>query len=335
MTKSDTILPECYRLNSENFDFWYRRIRDLLRMKNLMVYIESDYLSEVRGKVQDGIMSNDDLQKAIKDQANADFIIINNLSVEAFEMVKDLETPFETFKILKQEYDKNETKDVQQWLEKLRNLKARNPRECDAVLRKIKEIFNILEKKGYAICNMEKLRFIYYAMPPIIQSDIKFKGDENVDETFKTVSAYAAMREYYLTGKNTTITIENKSRQKPEMMDIDYVSETKVPNQNQEISYMKKGNTFNGNSYYCLICNEKGHDLHHCKFNLRNPNRNNDNYKKRHSRKGKNTHHDNNKKKNRKYIGNFEHENDSSSEDIPFNDITPTLKAEIDNIEIF
>jgi len=174
MSKSDITLPENDRLISKNFEFWYRKIRNMLQARCLMKFIESDYLANAK---KNNSLSSNDLEKATKEQTLADSIIVNNLSSEALEMVNDLDIPFEIFKVLKQEYNKNETKDAQQWNEKLKKLKAKNPSECSAVLRKIKELFRILDKKGYKTGQLEKLRFIYFAMSPVIQNDLKFREE--------------------------------------------------------------------------------------------------------------------------------------------------------------
>jgi len=146
----------------------------MLQARGLMKFIESDYLANAK---KNNSLSSNDLEKATKEQTLADSIIVNNLSSEALEMVNDLDIPFEIFKVLKQEYNKNETKDAQQWNEKLKKLKAKNPSECSAVLRKIKELFRILDKKGYKTGQLEKLRFIYFAMSPVIQNDLKFREE--------------------------------------------------------------------------------------------------------------------------------------------------------------
>ncbi|OUM70688.1 hypothetical protein PIROE2DRAFT_1239 [Piromyces sp. E2] len=158
-------------------------------------------------------------------------------------MVNDLDTPFEVFKVLKQEYDKNETKDAQQWIEKLKKLKAKNPSECSDVLRKIKEIFKILDKKGYKTGHLEKLRFIHFAMLTIIQSVLKFRGNETLDDAIEMANNFTTVREYYAKGKG--IVFEKKEKPNPDMMDIDYIGKSENNSYNKEISFMNNNKTSN------------------------------------------------------------------------------------------
>ncbi|KAG4096873.1 hypothetical protein H8356DRAFT_942269, partial [Neocallimastix lanati (nom. inval.)] len=78
ISKSDITLPENDRLNSKNFEFWYRKIRNMLQARGLMKFIESDYL--VNAKKNNSLSSND-LEKATKEQALADSIIENNFII--------------------------------------------------------------------------------------------------------------------------------------------------------------------------------------------------------------------------------------------------------------
>ncbi|KAG4101387.1 hypothetical protein H8356DRAFT_1383342 [Neocallimastix lanati (nom. inval.)] len=280
----------------------------MLQARGLMKFIESDYLANAK---KNNSLSSNDLEKATKEQTLADSIIVNNLSSEALEMVNDLDIPFEIFKVLKQEYNKNETKDAQQWNEKLKKLKAKNPSECSAVLRKIKELFRILDKKGYKTGQLEKLRFIYFAMSPVIQNDLKFREE----------------MKHLMQLKCKGIIFEEKEKSKPDMMDVDYVGKPEFNSNNKEISYINN-KISNFKSNYCHICKEYGHDVSICNYNLKNPKRNKNINKNKGFTKSKKKQF-NNKNRNRKYIGNLEYESDSSNDDISFNNIKPMFEKGI------
>jgi len=80
MSKIYIALPKNDRLDSKNFEFWYRNIRNILQARGLMKFIESDYLIECIDK---STLTNDKLEKATKEQVLTDSIIVNNLSPEA------------------------------------------------------------------------------------------------------------------------------------------------------------------------------------------------------------------------------------------------------------
>ena len=292
------ILPEDYHLNGSNYNMWYKKIYNLLRAKDLLNYIQNDYLKAVEENVKNGTMTNDDLRIANKNQGVAMTIIINNISDDVYNLIEDLDTPFEVMNAIKEEYDDEKSEDTERLIRKLYTLKARKLNQVASVLRKIKDVLTTLEKKNYTIGNMEKIRLVYYALPSELQDLKMFTGNESLDEAITKINNSVTLREFVNRGNTISCAEntkgkgkekENEKLSKSDLMDIDFLSTPK-----------REDN-------YCYICNMKGHTTKRCRYNSKEKYHKR-NYKSngKNGKNGKNRKYKNKNYYNKRNVGNIE-----------------------------
>jgi len=277
---------------------WYKKIYNLLRAKDLLNYIQNDYLKAVEENVKNGTMTTDDLRIANKNQGVAMTIIINNISDDVYNLIEDLDTPFEVMNAIKEEYDDEKSEDTERLIKKLYTLKAKKLNQVASVLRKIKDVLTTLEKKNYTIGNMEKIRLVYYALPSELQDLKMFTGNESLDEAITKINNSVTLREFVNRGNTISCAEntkgkgkekENEKLSKSDLMDIDFLSTPK-----------REDN-------YCYICNMKGHTTKRCRYNSKEKYHKR-NYKSngKNGKNGKNRKYKNKNYYNKRNVGNIE-----------------------------
>jgi len=161
---------------------------------------------------------------------------------------------------IKEYYDKERSKDISHYLRKLQSLKSKSIDESSEILREITEIFEILHDKNYKLGTMEKMKYIYYALPNEVRCRLKLNSKTEIDVFINDVKEQINVLQYFL-GKGPGK--ENNSTKIEDLMDIDYV--TKIKSHGP----FSKENKIKREDNHCYICEMKGHTTDKCKLNLK------------------------------------------------------------------
>jgi len=133
MTKEFILNKEQF-LNGSNFDPWFGKIKTALETRKLLKNLNIDVIPNDVEK----------LKKVEKKNSKAKSLIINNITDDVYEHVKNLEYSFEVISKLKSLYKKDKSVTLQEWMDKLQKLKANKLNEIVSTLFKIREIFKDL-----------------------------------------------------------------------------------------------------------------------------------------------------------------------------------------------
>jgi len=264
--------PVKFFLDRNNYDLWFRMIKTVLNKYGLNKFIESDYLTSVKRDVKAKTKSEDELEKAFKEENFAIEIILSSVTDKPLNIIKDIETPYEMMQKLKKEYDRKSSNDTQHYVNKLKTLKSKSIKDCHDTIMEMMRIFEILEKKKYFISDLEKIKFIYKAIPKTVKSLVIATDYDKVEEYVKKINKSLTVYNY-LEDLDINEEKETSKNDEEDKMDIDYVSAQKKT------------------SKYCHICERKGHLTKECRYNLKrkfsNKNKNKNNDKKYYKNKGK------------------------------------------------
>jgi len=240
-------------------------------------------------------------------------IITNNVSYEVFKKIHRLDTAFKIMTLIKTDYDKEESKDISYYIQKLRALKSRNLNDCMDTLREIERLFKILDDKDYKLGDIGKAKKVYHSLPKEVQTRITFKEELKPDDLIKEAKNIVTSLQI-LSGYKKTEN-EAKPSDNEDYMDIDYVATPK-----------KKDN-------YCYIYEMDGHSTKECRYNIKDKRtKDNGSYKRNDYRRRRRC----NKKFNKKYIGNVEMSNEYNkhkNEHLAMDEKEQLITKQIDSIE--
>ena len=191
-------------------------------------------------------------------------------------------TPREIIEYLEGEYKLNEN-DMTQWMNKLREVKAKKEEDIPFTLKRLFKLFKGMESSGNNISEKEKVKYILKSLPTSYKKKITLNGNENAENLRTTI----------VNDINTWIYVDDVTQNgndSDDPMDIDYAGKLghkdrkNLKNKNNNKNFPKKGNPskqnnkdkFNSNKYsnnnkFCEICEKGGHSTKECRYNPRNP----------------------------------------------------------------
>jgi len=249
-------------LNGNNFAPWYGRIKSALENRNLQKYIDVDIFTKLKEENLSKREYNIKLKRAIKKNSKAKSIIINNVTDQVYEFIKNMDSAHLIMKKLETLYKKDKAVTLQGWMDKINELKANKLNEIVGTLYKIMEIFKMMEGTASHIGESEKVKILYNSLPLyaklFIHPTAKYTAKQFYDEvneivTFKVYAGDTPLFEDAISNMNnhSDNAIEHKK-------DIFYIEKNKN-NKRRKIR----------NQEYCHICTRKGHSTLNCRFNGR------------------------------------------------------------------
>ena len=140
MTKEFILNKEQF-LNGSNFDPWFGKIKTALETRKLLKNLNIHVIASIKENIPNDV---EKLKKVEKKNSKTKSLIINNITDDVYEHVKNLEYSFEVMSKLKSLYKKDKSVTLQEWMDKLQKLKANKLNEIVSTLFKIREIFKDL-----------------------------------------------------------------------------------------------------------------------------------------------------------------------------------------------
>ena len=259
-------------LNGDNFSAWKLRITSILTALNLREYLDRNITPE-------GIQNPEVVRKINQENAAAVSIMLNNIEDKIYPLLTETNSAFNLMENLKILFEKDEDVTLQEWLEKLRQLKAKSNKDILSVTSKMMTTFRQMEKKNLPITEQEKIDYLLGCMPRELRLVFISGSITTANELFEDIK-----KKYKLLNHIGKPKERNYKAPEEDMMDIDLVDNIFNINKNPKNFKQNK---------YCHICHNTSHNTEDCYYNLKNKNNNNNNnagnYKKpKHNNKRKN-----------------------------------------------
>ncbi|KAG4103062.1 hypothetical protein H8356DRAFT_1376298 [Neocallimastix lanati (nom. inval.)] len=228
-------------LNKKNYNVWLSRLEVSLTSMNLKEFIKNDVIEQLKKK-----NPNDKarIKEAIMQDSKAQMVIFNTINIETHNSIRNLKTAYDILRKLKEKYEEDLNESMEQWMSKLRLLKARNKKEVFNILNEIEEIYSNMEENNLNLSKEEKMIFIYNAMPSCTQMKIVIDNGTTVDSLIKKIREFTKY-EIYMEDSSHIRRIESKQDTRPDdPMDIDSITRKYKGINNQKQRVITKENTF-------------------------------------------------------------------------------------------
>ncbi|OUM60656.1 hypothetical protein PIROE2DRAFT_13513, partial [Piromyces sp. E2] len=194
----------------------------------------------------DGIADQDMINQINKDNATAKSIMLNNIEDKIYNLITDTSSAHNLMENLKILFEKDEDVTLQEWMEKLKQLKVKNHHDILSVTSKMMTIFKQMEKKKLPIIEQEKIDYLLGCIPRELKI-IFISGTTNTaNNLYEDIKKKYKL--LYHIGKNRENKNNNENIDSDDMMDIDLV------NNILNINKYKNKNNNQKPKKYCNIC---------------------------------------------------------------------------------
>ena len=307
-------------LNGDNFNAWKIRMTSVLTALGLSEYVTTNR----------NINTLSDAEK--QQNAIARSILLNNIEDKLYPMITLSDSTYELMENLKNIYEKDQNVTLQDWMNKLKQLKVKNHYDLLNTINKMMVIFKQMDNTGVPLTEPEKIDYMLGCMPNQLKIIFISGNTSTAKELFDDIKLKYKLL-YHVGNNDSRNNINN--REQVDRMDIDLIN-----------NIINTNNNKNKNKIYCHICKKKNHNTDECYFNTKNKNNNkkknnykNQNYNNNHHNKNirRNNHFNyinkndkdkdiiysdsdeeyfNNRNNNVLYINNINYENDNSNSEI-------------------
>jgi len=271
-------IKEIKILDGTNYHIWYDTIKAIATANGLEEYLTIDKIAEAESAKP---LDQEKVNTAKKENGILKAIIINSVSNKIHEDIVGIDTTSVIINTLKTEYDKD-TKDLTQWIKKLKSIKAKKEEEIPKAVRKILKIFKNMEDAKATMEEKEKVKYFLHILPEKYRKKLTLTNDSTVDNLQKIITEDLNMWNYI---EDWDTDSENESNDDP--MEIDFAGKFKKSRKNPRNNDNKNniagknnndhhknhnGDKFtNKNNKFCEICQIKGHSTSECYYNAKNP----------------------------------------------------------------
>ena len=264
-------------LNGENFSAWKIRMTSTITALGLRRYLDQHITA-------DNIQDQNEAEKINKENATAVSIMLNNIEDKIYNLITDTSSANKLMNNLTILFEEDEDVTIQEWLDKLKQMKVKTHRDILGVTSKMITIFNQMKEKNLPITEQEKVDYLLGCMPRDLKLIFISGKTDTAENLYKDIKEKYKL--LYHVGRNKEIksnnNIINDNKEFEDMMDIDLVNN--ILNRKHRYSNQKP-------KKYCHICEMNNHTTNECHFNMKNKNKSNINNKKyKNHKKGRNHH---------------------------------------------
>ncbi|ORX76920.1 hypothetical protein BCR32DRAFT_283685 [Anaeromyces robustus] len=142
--------------NENNFNAWRIRITSTLAALGLNQYLEENFSTT-------DIANEEELTRIKKEANTAKSIMLNNMEDNIYPLITETDSAFNLMENLKILFEKDENVTLQEWLDKLKQLKVKNHKDLLKVTSKMMTIFRKMKMKKIPIT--EKVEYLLGCMP--------------------------------------------------------------------------------------------------------------------------------------------------------------------------
>ncbi len=235
-------------LNGDNFNAWKIRMTSVLTALGLNEFITTNH--------DINTLSNEKKQQ----NAIARSIILNNIEDKLYPMITHSDSAYELMDNLKTLYEEDQDITLQEWMSKLKCLKARNHRDLLNIINKMMSIFKQMENSNIPLTEPEKINYMLGCMPNQLKIIFISGNTDTAEKLFNDIKLKYKL--LYHVGNNQNNEYKNNN-DTVDRMDIDLIN-----------NIMNINNNKNKNKNFCHICNMKNHNTEDCYFNAKNKNNN-------------------------------------------------------------
>jgi len=291
-------------LNGENFYAWKIRMTSVLTALKLEEFITID--------------QNIENLPSVKRQQNAiaRSILLNNIEDNLYPIINHSESAYQLMANLENLYGQDQQITLQDWMNKLTKLKAKNHHELINVINKMMSIFKQMENTNITLSEPEKINYMLGCMPNQLKIIFISANTDSAEKLFNDIKLKYKL--LYHVGTKNEIKYNNVQDDK---MDIDLIDNILNVNKNKNKNKSK----------FCHICKMQNHSTEECYFNSKIKKQNNKRNKYNKSQKfnsNQNHHHINSNRNNKQFnfINNknqlfSENEDDNNSNTLYLNNI--------------
>ena len=291
-------------LNGENFYAWKIRMTSVLTALKLEEFITVD--------------QNIENLPSVKRQQNAiaRSILLNNIEDNLYPIINHSESAYQLMANLENLYGQDQQITLQDWMNKLTKLKAKNHHELINVINKMMSIFKQMENTNITLSEPEKINYMLGCMPNQLKIIFISANTDSAEKLFNDIKLKYKL--LYHVGTKNEIKYNNVQDDK---MDIDLIDNILNVNKNKNKNKSK----------FCHICKMQNHSTEECYFNSKIKKQNNKRNKYNKSQKfnsNQNHHHINSNRNNKQFnfINNknqlfSENEDDNNSNTLYLNNI--------------
>ena len=234
-------------LNGENFNAWIVRMTSTLTALGLKDYIMQNCF--------DVNIPEDQKNQVIKENSLAKSIIYNNIEDNIFPLIPESESAYELIENLKAMYEKDKEVSLQEWMNKLKDLKVKSYRDLLTVMSRMMAIFKKMEIAKVPLSENEKIDYMLGAMTNEQKLIFISSSTTSSEDLFKDIKTKCKL--LYHVGRN----ISRSNTESNDKMDIDLIDN--ILNMNKDINKYKSNK-------FCHICNKSNHNTNECYFNGKN-----------------------------------------------------------------
>ncbi len=208
--------------------------------------------------INQAIYKNEVMRIIKQNDAQALLIILQNIDENIMTEVSRFSNCSQAFEKLKTMYG-NANADMEFWIAKLKELKAKSRNQIIPVLDKVKQTFQEMNEAKVQITDKEKLKYMYNSIPHGTRKEISVTLETKPDDFYNSIKGRINALAYL---ENT-----NNEDENDDPMDVDFLSrERKRINDKRKLK--EKNNISNKKHIlFCKICRKHGHTLERCKFN--------------------------------------------------------------------
>jgi len=170
-------------LNGKNYNKWYDSLKDVLEKDGLGEYLIKDVVKE---KEKATNSNADDIENAKRNNTKVRYIIKNTIGTKIYEDIIGMTTPREIIEYLEGEYKLNEN-DMTQWMNKLREVKAKKEEDIPFTLKRLFKLFKGMESSGNNISEKEKVKYILKSLPTCYKKKITLNSNETAENLRTTI----------------------------------------------------------------------------------------------------------------------------------------------------
>ncbi|ORX43519.1 hypothetical protein BCR36DRAFT_460401 [Piromyces finnis] len=166
---------------SSNYFEWMNHIWAEFSKEKIINYLYTDGIKDIDTK---NLKEGED--EKLAQNGTAKSIIIHSISRKIHSEVVGMESAFLMLKKIQRNYGGGEN-DTTYWMMKLNSLKTSNEKEITNFLEEMSNIFNTLEKADCKLSNIEKLKYLYNALPGEYMKKYILKDSTKYEELNKEI----------------------------------------------------------------------------------------------------------------------------------------------------
>jgi len=187
-------------LNGENFSAWKIRMTSTITALGLRRYLDQHISA-------DNIQDQNEAEKIKKENATAVSIMLNNIEDKIYNLITDTSSANKLMNNLTFLFEEDEDVTIQEWLDKLKQIKVKTHRNILGVTSKMITIFNQMKEKNLPITEQEKVDYLLGCMPRDLKLIFISGKTDTAENLYKDIKEKYKL--LYHVGRNKEIKINN------------------------------------------------------------------------------------------------------------------------------